>query len=257
MEPNNEISFCPLESRRFNCRIYRGTLTDIDTTAIKAFISNNRPDVLILRVPCGLKEEHYKLLETGFPVVHCDTLVNYFCSLRTLPVAALRNKLQFHLVNRETSALIAELTAVIFADYKNHYSSNPHLKKELILDGYKEWAGSFVHELDSNKFGWYVTLEDDAVAFALCSSTGENTCEGVLYGVKSEFSGKGIYSDLVRFTQNFFKEKGMKTMKVSTQVQNYSVQKAWTKEGFTLKEAYDTYHINCFLSNADNNNTAE
>lgn len=251
MEANNEITFRPAESRRFNCRIYRGALTGIDTDSLKAFISNNRPDILIVRIPAALKEEQYKLAETGFQVLHCDTLVYYFCSLRTVTVAELRNQLQFHLVNRETSGLIGELTGIIFADYKNHYSSNPHLKKELILEGYKEWAQSFVHEEDSSKYGWYVTLNDAIVAFALCSITDENTCEGVLYGVKHEVSGKGIYSDLVRFTQQFFKEKGMKIMKVSTQVQNYSVQKAWIKEGFNLKEAFDTCHINCFLSSND------
>lgn len=251
MEPNNEITFRPLESRRFNCRIYRGALTDIDTASLKAFITNNRPDILILRTPATLKEEQYKLAETGYQVLHCDTLVYYFCSLRTVTIVPLRNQLQFHLVNSETSGLIGELTGIIFANYKNHYSSNPHLKKESVLEGYKEWAQSFVHEDDRNKYGWYVTLNDVAVAFALCSITDENTCEGVLYGVKNEVSGKGIYSDLVRFTQHFFKEKGMKIMKVSTQVQNYSVQKAWIKEGFNLKEAFDTYHINCFLSSND------
>jgi GNAT superfamily N-acetyltransferase len=248
MEANNEISFCPLESSRFNCSIYRGVLTHIDTAAVKGFIKTNKPDILIIRVPAGFKDEHYKLADTGYQVLHCDTLVYYFCSLHSHSTTPLRNELRFHIVDRETRSLLGGLTGIIFADYKNHYSSNPQLKKELILEGYKEWAESFVHAEDPSKYGWYVTLDQAVVAFALCSITDQNTCEGVLYGVKKEVSGKGIYSDLVRFTQNFFKEKGIRIMKVSTQIQNYSVQKAWIKEGFTLKEAFDTYHINCFLT---------
>lgn len=251
MEVKNQITFRQLESLRFNCNIYRGVLREIDIDSIKIFIKNNQPDILIVRVPAVLKHQQHKLAETGYSVLHCDTLVYYFCSLRTVSAAALRNPLQFHLVNRTTCGLIGELTAVIFSDYKNHYHSNPYLKKDLILQGYKEWAQSFINEEDSNKYGWYVTYNNDLVAFALCSISDESTCEGVLYGVKHEVSGKGIYSDLVRFTQQFFKEKGIKIMKVSTQVQNYSVQKAWMREGFNLKEAFDTFHINCFLSSAN------
>ena len=58
----------------------------------------------------------------------------------------------------------------------------------------------------------------------------------------------GIYSDVVRFTQNYFKAIGMKKMWVSTQLQNYSVQKSWIEEGFYLKKSFETYHINTLLA---------
>jgi acyl dehydratase len=37
-------------------------------------------------------------------------------------------------------------------------------------------------------------------------------------------------------------------MLVSTQVNNFAVQKVWAREGFHLFEAWDTYHVNALLS---------
>jgi acyl dehydratase len=36
-------------------------------------------------------------------------------------------------------------------------------------------------------------------------------------------------------------------MKVSTQVWNLAVQKVWSREGFVLTQAFDTYHVNALL----------
>ncbi len=247
-----ELKFSAPESKRFGFKIYRGNLLDIDINNIRKIIADGKADILILRLPAETKNEHYKLLETGFPVFHCDTLVYYFCSLNAIQVQALRNSLSFDIVTPATADMLDGLVENIFADYKNHYFSNPVFKRELIIHGYQEWAGTFLHEVDNSKFLWLVKLQNEVIGFAMCSINNENTCEGVLYGVKSEFSGRGVYSDIIRFTQKYFKDMGMKKMIVSTQIQNYSVQKVWVKEGFNLKNAFDTYHINCFLTNNSN-----
>ena len=56
------------------------------------------------------------------------------------------------------------------------------------------------------------------------------------------------FSNIIRFTQNILKTKGCNIMKVSTQVQNYAVQKVWVREGFNIKESFATIHINSLLS---------
>lgn len=247
-----EPKFSALESKRFGFKIYRGNLLDIDINIIKKIIVDGKADIMILRLAAEKKHEHYKLVETGFPVLHCDTLTYYFCSLNTVEVQPLRNSLNFDIITPATADMLNGLVEDIFANYKNHYFSNPFFKKELILKGYQEWAGTFLHEVDNTKFSWLVKFEDELIGFAMCSIDSENTCEGVLYGVKSKFSGRGVYSDIVRFTQKYFKDMGIKKMVVSTQIQNYSVQKVWVKEGFNLKNAFDTYHINCFLTTNTN-----
>ncbi|MFN5444571.1 MAG: hypothetical protein ACK48V_10115, partial [Crocinitomicaceae bacterium] len=54
----------------------------------------------------------------------------------------------------------------------------------------------------------------------------------------------GIYTDLIRYSKFFFKEMGIHTMIVSTQLNNFSVQRVWTKENFLISHSYDTYHVN-------------
>lgn len=245
MQYKNTILFSEKESSRFNCRIFRGNMDTVDEEYINNIILNEKPDIIVLRVPVEKKQEHYKLHNTGCRVLHCDTLVYYFCPLGAEPVHPFRNKLEFHPVTPQTQHLVTELTEEIFPGYQSHYFSNPYLNKELILQGYKEWTQSYINETDSSKFSWYITMQEKIVGFAMCSIIDDKTCEGVFSGVKAEFAGKGIYPDIVRFLQGFFKDRGMSKMKVSTQIQNYSVQKAWIKEGFTLKQAFDTYHLLC------------
>ena len=40
-------------------------------------------------------------------------------------------------------------------------------------------------------------------------------------------------------------------MRVSTQIQNYTVQNVWMREGFFLKESFATIHINSLLSHSN------
>jgi predicted GNAT family acetyltransferase len=251
MQDNNSIEFSPVESSRFKYKIYRGNITNIDEGLITGIINNQQPDILILRLPVDFKSEHYKLTNLGYPVLHCDTMVYYFCSLAATTITPIRNNLEFHLVTSATQYLVDELTEELFDGYKSHYFSNPFLKKELILQGYKEWAQSFINEKDSNKFSWYITLNGIAIAYVIYQIVDNDNCEGILSGVKSKYAGKGIYTDIMRFAKKYFKDKGLKVMKNSTQIQNYSVQKTWINEGFRLKQAFDTYHINCFLSNKE------
>jgi hypothetical protein len=248
MQQSIAISYSAVESKRFGCKILRGSIYKLDCDALKSLIISEEPDVIVLRLPSEVKQTHYQLTTIGFPVLHCDTLVVYQCALSSIQSVALRNNLAFNLVTKKTEAVITSLVTEIFQDYNNHYSSNPFFNKDAILQGYIEWAHSFINEIDNTKYAWYVTFNDTIIAFALCSTDNTNGCEGVLYGVKKEYAGKGVYSDIIRFTQNYFKTNGLKVMKVSTQIQNHSVQKAWVKEGFVLKQSFDTYHINCFIS---------
>ena len=66
----------------------------------------------------------------------------------------------------------------------------------------------------------------------------------MLNGILPSFSGRGIYTDFIRYILNVFKEMGLKEMKISTQIQNCSVQKVWAREQFYLKESFVTIHIN-------------
>ncbi|MEY4539982.1 MAG: hypothetical protein RLZZ306_1739 [Bacteroidota bacterium] len=240
-----QVLFSDVDSQRFGINVFRATLDAVDIENLKDQINSDEIDLIILRLPSATKDQHSALHQLGYQVIHADTLVYYFCTLNN-EITPLRNDLSFEVISEENKDFLNEIVPIIFKDYTNHYASNPNLDQAKTSEGYIEWAKSYLTTTNPNRISWLVKNGNVIIGFATCSFNQEkNECEGVLYGVMPEASGKGVYTDIIRFTQSYFKDLGYKTMWVSTQIQNYSVQKAWIKESFLLKKAFDTYHIIC------------
>lgn len=245
---NVNISYSMVESRRFGLNVYRGVLPHIDTAIIFERIFQERIDLLILRIPSENKHEIASLDKLGFPYLVADTLVYYSSDLTQYHPNKLRNKdLTFKEATIGDSDLLNDMVSEIFKDYKNHYFSNPYFQKTDILEGYKEWTISYIKDESNVKTVWIGYRKEKPVCFATCAYAKEEG-EGVLYGILPEAQGGGVYGDLIRFTQNDMRKKGLKTMKVSTQVHNFAVQKVWSREGFFLSESFDSIHINSFMN---------
>jgi predicted acetyltransferase len=241
------MEFSELESKRFGLQVYRGILSDLDDNVVEKtanFIENNLVDVLILRVPADFQFQIYKLQNLGYPVIFADTLVYYIADLSQEIEKGLKNNdLSFEPCVDSDKDLIGDLVEEIFQNYTNHYFSNPLLPKKDILEGYKEWAKNFIQDDETNKKAWLIKKDNQCAGFVTCSIEND-TGEVVLGGVKTFAKRGGIYSDLIRFSKNYFIKKNIKKVKVSTQVQNYAVQKVWSREGFYLNNAYVTLHLN-------------
>ncbi len=240
----SELIYSAVDSQRFGKRVFRRVLDEFSVEKITAQVEKDDIDLIILRLPSATKDKHSELHKLDCRVIHADTLVYYFCSLKGNEMTPLRNNLTFELISAENSKILDEIVPIIFKDYTSHYASNPYLDKQKISAGYIEWAKSYIAEVQEGRISWLVKQADEIIGFATCTFNQEkNECEGVLYGVMPQAAGRGVYTDIIRFTQSYFKELGYGTMWVSTQIQNYSVQKAWIKEAFQLKKAYDTYHL--------------
>lgn len=240
------------ESKRFKMNIYRESIEFQDSICIdgiKSNLINQNVDILFLRIDTLLKYEQFRLTNLGYQIIHCDSLVYYKSTLIPKIKVPLKNKLKFIVVDNENCELLKEMIPLIFNNYQNHYYSNPLLDKKDILDGYVEWVISSINKDKNDEITWIVYNDsDDVVAFAKCSFNFQNSsCEGILFGVLPDYSSGGIYTDLIRFTKNYFSDLGIQTMNVSTQLQNYAVQKIWNRENFFMYKSYDTYHINSLL----------
>lgn len=241
-----QLAPAALETNRFQMNIYRGEAREVNPKQIQEILVRNNVDVAILRFPIEAQEQLSRLERLGMSYLVADVLVYYQCDLTRLDPPPLRNQdLEFEELDEQGLETLDALVATIFAEYRNHYSMNPILACDLV-DAYQEWARSYRTSDEDGKRCWLVKRNNRHVGFATCSFEGEE-CEGVLYGVMPEASGGGVYCDLIRFTQRFFKERGHRKMKVSTQVQNYAVQKVWSREGFAMSEGYLTVHINSLM----------
>ena len=104
-----------------------------------------------------------------------------------------------------------------FDGYTSHYHANPLFDQARILDGYMEWATGYVGATTPGRITWVARRNGEIVAFACCSHDGSGgESEGVLYGVHPAHSGGGLYGDLIRHTQAAFRERGFRSMVVST-----------------------------------------
>ncbi|MEJ2252142.1 MAG: GNAT family N-acetyltransferase [Candidatus Lokiarchaeota archaeon] len=243
---NDIIKFSKIESKRFNKRIFRGLIDYLDENILLSKLLSENIDILILRIPSEKIYQISNLEKLKIPFIVADTLVYYYLDLNIYTPNNLKNNdLIFIKGKPENEKIINHLVEKIFSNYQNHYTSNPFLNTKSILNGYKEWARSYIDPINKEKICFLVKRDGNFIGFATCSYN-ERTKEGegVLYGVVDSASGQGIYGDLIRYTQKYLKNIGCNVMKVSTQVQNFAVQKVWAREGFIMKKAYNTIHIN-------------
>lgn len=234
------------ESKRFKMNIVRGKSDSINLKEIQSQIISQNTDVLFLRIPSVKSEQIQNLSKLGYEFYQTDTLVYYISDFEKYSPKELKNfDLKFKKATKDDKHVLKQMVHEIFMGYTNHYFSNQFLDKKGILEGYTEWVVSFID--DHTKEVFLVYRNDIPVAFATCSLE-DNIAEGVLYGVMPDNAGGGVYSDIIRYTQKYYLDKGVTKMKVSTQVQNYAVQKVWIREGFYMNESYSTIHINSLLS---------
>jgi len=248
MNTTGLLKFSDLESARFDMRIVRGRVDNIVPRELATEILTSNCDVAIVRIPSQYSSSVSALQRWALPVLHGDTLVYYKCDLYHYEVPPPRNTdIEFTQAN---GADLEELRAIVdltFRDYVSHYHANPLFPRDKILAGYQQWAESYATNPECTL--WIARRSGRLAAFAACRNDAANSeAEGILYGVNPQDAGGGLYGDLIRHTQSDAKNRGIRIMKVSTQVGNFAVQKVWAREGFHLFEALDTFHINAMLT---------
>jgi acyl dehydratase len=241
------LAYSALDSDRFQLDVVRGKFSELDSKALAKAIFEANCDLAIVRVPSAVSGIH-RIARWSLPLIHADTLVYYRCNLKTHIALPLRNSdLSFRKATAEDMEGLGLLIEETFKNYRSHYHANPLLPPEQILAGYQQWAEG--HMMHAGRILWIAHRGDRIAAFAACSETDDGqTGEGVLYGVSPEEAGGGVYGDLIRHTQADFALRGFQSMIVSTQITNFAVQKVWSREGFHLFEAWDTYHVSALLS---------
>lgn len=238
----SSLKYSEVESKRFGKVIFRGSMGVLDIEALKKFYNYSDPDILIMRLPVSEQYKLHLLSALDRDVINADTLVYYEVDLaNTIYNHILNEELAFVTANETHKTVFEQLIPQIFVGYTNHYFSNPLLDKKKITEGYVEWAiNTFDHPGNLHILVYSGEL---AVGFITCSFDGQ-TAEIVLNGVLPEFQRKGFYSDTIRHVKKHYRDINAQYLKISTQIQNFAVQKVWNREGFVLNKAYITIHLN-------------
>ncbi len=236
------LNYSETESKRFAREIYRGTADVLDIHYLREFYANHEPDTVIFRVPVSEQHKLHVLNTLGKEVIIADTLVYYDLDLNQTIYREIKNTdLSFVTAGKAEKKIFEDLVPKIFHNYTTHYFSNPQLDKVKITEGYTEWA---VNRVDSaNNLNLLATRNGQAIGFITCTRTADSA-EIILNGVLPEYQKGGIYTDLVRYVKQYYHKQNISRLCVSTQIQNFAVQRVWNKEGFVLSSAYITIHLN-------------
>lgn len=244
------LKFSRPDSDRFGLRVFRANAAGVDSQALFEAIVGNAADIVILRLPAGAHPELQQLGRYALHPIHADTLVYYQLPLAGIEPKSPHNEdLKFSEATEADAVELDALVTAAFSGYVSHYHANPRLDPPRILEGYADWASGYLTDKGHGSIAWVARRKGVLLAFICCRHDPETeTCEVVLNGVHPDHWRGGIYTDLIRYTQEEFRGRGYRSMRISTQIWNYAVQKVWSREGFSLDQAFDTFHINAMLS---------
>ncbi len=244
----NELKYSKLDSNRFGLVIYRARMEEIDAQLILSQILEHNIDTAIIRIPTTQLTQIHKLEKIAMPFMITDTLAYYEYDLLSYEPTALQNDdLEFVVAQPSDHATLNHIVRETFVSYVNHYRMNPFFDNENVTEGYQDWVRSYA-ENDPTRICWLVKRKGEVVAFATFNLESEFKIKGILYGVKPSERGGGIFQDIMRYAKNYGKAKEKEVMQVTTQIENLTVQRAWTRKGFTLHHTSNTIHINAMLT---------
>ena len=236
----------PIESKRFGISVSRLNIPlqhSITDNEIVKICAESKSDLLILRCPSNRARMSQSLGQISSKnAFQADTLVYFSKSLENFSPEIFETKNFFiRSANLSDMQEIQALSGSTFDGYSNHYQANYFLEPDAIRLGFQEWAVSSL-TIDSNLV---LVAEDDSSS--ICGF-GNFACVGddadfLLSGVDERFQGRGIYSEIIRFASNELSIRGLKSLFISTQIQNRSAIRAWIKAGFSFDFALNTFHV--------------
>lgn len=209
---------------------------DIDRAAAKAGV-----DMLTARIDAGDLTRAHTLEEAGYRLM--DTLVYYGRSLDDWPG---RDPAGTHVtlsgVEPEDGPAISALARAAFSDYIGHYHADPRLDSGAADAAYVEWAGVCAASHSADAPVLVAREGTELLGFLALRRNTPDEFEIVLNAVHPAAQGQGVYAALVAHALERAQEAGARRMIVSTQINNYAVQRVWSRLGFTHYRSLYTFH---------------
>jgi len=137
---------------------------------------------------------------------------------------------------------IEDLKAISSNIYKDsRYYFDGKFDEKKINDFYQSWVekavlGTFDHECHA------IFHIDKPVGFCTIRYYPSNSAQIGLFGISSNYQGKGLALKLIHSVINKLQEKLIKKVYVVTQGRNYSAQRIYQKAGFLTKSTELWYH---------------
>ena len=238
-----QLRFDECEKARFGYRIARLTLDSADESAdaerIVEICRTSSVEMLTVRVPTNNIAPVRALEALEFRSMDC--LVYYECPTEDIP-AVKPSTVEIREATFGDVTAVAEIARLCFCAYSGHYHADSRLDRVKVSEAYVDWAQRSCTDRELASCV-YVPIVDGIVAgFIILRQNSPTEGEGVLNAVHPNYTGVGIYGQLIVRSKQWCRDNGMKRMVISTQINNLKVQRAWSNRGFHLYKSYYTLH---------------
>jgi len=202
----------------------------------------SRRGYYVLKVPSHIVGLISSLNSAQFRTVFTGGTVSYFANRRrSSPVA--QDKIDIGIAEEDTLARfrdkLIELSKEAFKAYFGQYHIADFTRNKA-GQIYSNWTEE---HLISNRGSTIIALATDDLAGFLTVEHTRFTYEMVLSGVSEAYRGKRVYERMIASGLNYaLKSKKLATL--STQFNNFAVQRAWNNLGFKPFYSFYTFHIN-------------
>lgn len=235
------IALSELDKARFGHRTAKAlNVTTERLPGVMAFCREHRVELLIARCSAVDIRAAQAMERAGFQLM--DTLVYYARSL-TGPPPASTGQISVRLARAGDEDAVAAVAAEAFHDYGiGHYHADPRLDRRACDAVYVSWARALCHARGESSE--MLVAEDGAamIGFLGLRLNDPMEGEGVLNGVVRAAQGRGVYGSLLTEGLEWCGRRGAQRFVISTQLNNWRVQRVWARLGLALTEACYTFH---------------
>lgn len=230
-----------LETKRFG--IVSAKIVDATASPemIAAVAQAKGVQMLTVRVDVGDLPRVHRLEAAGYQLM--DTLLYYRRELVELPLThQLLNGLTLRQATPQDAASVAKLAREAFTGYMGHYHADPRLDRSAADAAYVEWAEMSTSRVSPEAPVLLAEISEEIVGFLTLRRNSLCEMEIALNAVQPANQGRGVYAALVTASLQLSRKSGTKQIIVSTQINNYAVQRVWSRLGFAHSKSIYTFH---------------
>lgn len=235
------IELNDLETARFGIVAARVMDESASPEQIEAAARAQSVQMLTARVDLDDLPRVHRLEEAGYRLM--DTLVYYARALDDIadPSPSPAGELLRPAVATDAPA-VGDVARAAFTGYLGHYHADPRLDDSAADAAYVEWAETSVQSCDARRPAWVALYAGQIVGFLTLRLNSASEIEIVLNAVHQGMRRRGLYRRLVEKAISTGRSAGCERIIVSTQINNYAVQRVWARLGFTLSHGRYTFH---------------
>jgi GNAT superfamily N-acetyltransferase len=207
---------------------------------ILEFSRQHQARVLITRSDTSDHATTHALEDAGYRLA--DTLVYSKAEHKGRTLPERRLALPIRPFRPSDSAQIVEVGRVLFANYFGHYHADPMFDRAKVLEAYVDWVRRSCANRAVAEEIFVADHQGRIAGFVTMRLNDSQESEMVVGGVHPDYRGKSLYRDFLITGIEWSIKKGCARLVYSTQINNYTVQRAWVDVGLQPYQSFYTFH---------------